>query len=81
MTGRKYVYGCSRRDFLKSVGIAGAAVAFPAIIPSGVLAADGRPGANDRIGIAVIGPGRQGSGLLSSAGGSGFRGRKWIFDI
>ena len=32
--------------------------------------AGGRPGANDRIGIAVIGPGRQGGGLLGSAGRS-----------
>jgi len=61
----------SRREFLgRSLVLGAAAVSAPYIIPSGVLAADGRPGANDRIGIAVIGPGRQGGGLLSSAGGS-----------
>ncbi len=40
-------------------------LAFPTLIPSGVLAAEGRPGANDRIGIGFIGMGRQASGLLS----------------
>lgn len=63
--------GLSRREFLgRSLAFGAAAVSAPYIIPSGVLAADGRPGANDRIGIAVIGPGRQGGGLLSSAGAS-----------
>ena len=42
----------------------GAAVAAPYLIPSGVLAAAGRPGANDRIGMAGIGIGRQGSATL-----------------
>jgi predicted dehydrogenase len=52
----------SRRQFLGSA----AAAAVPLFIPSGVLAAPGRPGANDRIGIAGIGIGRQGSGDLAS---------------
>ncbi len=61
----------SRREFLHRSATAGAvAVAAPYFIPSGVLAANGQPGANDRIGIGVIGPGRQGGGLLASAGGS-----------
>ncbi len=36
----------------------------PYLIPSGVLAAQGRPGANDRIGVGFIGIGRQASGNL-----------------
>jgi predicted dehydrogenase len=37
------------------------------VIPSGALARDGQPGANDRIGIAGIGIGRQGAGVLRGA--------------
>src|SRR5512141_2289427 len=48
----------SRREF---VGKAAAAFAIPTIIPSGVLSAPGRPGANDRIVIANIGVGGMGS--------------------
>jgi len=47
----------SRRAFL---GAAGAAVAFPHILPSGVRAAQGRPGANDRLTVAFIGVGGMG---------------------
>lgn len=58
----------SRREFLQRGVVAGAAaVALPYLIPSGVLAAEGRPGANDRIGIAGIGIGRQGNGVLHGA--------------
>lgn len=54
----------SRRVFLKrgSALIVGAAL--PRILPSGVLAAQGKPGANERIGVGFIGIGRQASGLL-----------------
>lgn len=44
----------SRRTFLKA---SAATLALPTIIPGGVLAAPGRPGANDRIRIGVIGCG------------------------
>jgi predicted dehydrogenase len=55
----------TRRRFLKcTTGVIGAAMATPYLIPSGVLAAAGQPGANDRIGIGVVGPGRQGSVVL-----------------
>lgn len=47
----------SRRGFLKA---AGATMALPYIIPSGVLAAPGRPGANDRLVLAHIGIGGMG---------------------
>ncbi len=58
----------SRRQFLhRSAAATAAGVAAPLLIPSGVLAAPGRPGANDRIGIAGVGIGRQGSGDLASA--------------
>jgi predicted dehydrogenase len=58
----------SRREFLRRGAAAGAACfALPYLIPSGVLAAAGQPGANDRIGIAGIGIGRQGEGVLRGA--------------
>jgi predicted dehydrogenase len=53
--------------------LAAAGVAVPYFVPSGVLAATrstgypGRPGANDKIGIAGVGIGRQGSGDLAAA--------------
>jgi predicted dehydrogenase len=47
----------SRRDLLKATA---AGVAFPYVIPSGVLAAPGRPGANDRIAVGHIGVGGMG---------------------
>ena len=58
----------SRRQFLRRGLLSGAAgIAMPYLLPSGVLAAAGRPGANDRIGIAGVGIGRQGSGVLAGA--------------
>jgi len=60
----------NRRSFVRRSGTVATAFAAPYFIPSGVLARDGKPGANDRIGIAVIGPGRQGGGLLGAAGNS-----------
>ncbi len=56
----------SRRGFLKT-GVAAAAA--PMILPSGVLAANGNPGANDRFVIGAIGAGRQGSGLTTRFAG------------
>jgi predicted dehydrogenase len=41
----------------------------PALIPSGVLAAQGAPGANDRIALGGIGIGRQGGGLIAQTRG------------
>ncbi|NUQ65364.1 MAG: Gfo/Idh/MocA family oxidoreductase, partial [Pirellulales bacterium] len=57
----------TRRQFLRRTTTAGAAVALPYFVPSGVLAAEGKPGANDKIGIAGIGIGRQGTGVLQNA--------------
>ena len=58
----------SRREFLHRTVLSGAAsFAVPHLIPGGVLAAAGKPGANDRIGIGGIGIGRQGSGVLAAA--------------
>lgn len=58
----------TRREFLRRTAVAGAAsFAMPYLIPSGVLAAPGQPGANDRIGVAGIGIGRQGTGVLHGA--------------
>ena len=58
MAGQRQV---KRRDFLAT---AGALVSAPCIIPSGVLAAAGRPGANDRITLGHIGVGGMGNGHL-----------------
>ncbi|NQU26275.1 MAG: Gfo/Idh/MocA family oxidoreductase [Candidatus Nealsonbacteria bacterium] len=55
----------SRRRFLRNS--AAATMAVPYLIPSGLLAAEGRPGPNDRIGIAGIGVGRQGGWKFLSA--------------
>ena len=58
----------SRRELLRRGAAATAAgMAVPYLVPSGVLAAKGKPGANERIGIAGIGIGRQGSGDLATA--------------
>ncbi len=54
-----------RRTFLKA---ASAAVAAPYIIPSGVLAAPGKPGANDRITVGHIGFGGRSRGLWQELG-------------
>lgn len=53
--------GISRRDLLKRAG----AVGIPAIIPASVLARPGRPGANDRIRVGVIGTGGMGTGHVA----------------
>ena len=52
----------TRRQFL---AIAGGVVAAPSIIPRDVLAAEGKPGANDRIGLGFIGVGRRGNQLMN----------------
>ena len=54
----------SRRRFIGQSVTAVAGVAMPTIIPAGVLAQPGRPGANDRIGIGYIGVGRRGNQLM-----------------
>jgi len=59
----------SRRRFLQTAAAAG--VAAPYVIPSGVLAQDGQPGPNDKIGLAGVGVGRQGGGVFRAAAGSG----------
>jgi predicted dehydrogenase len=55
----------SRRQFLRRSGsLAAGGAAAPYLIPSGVLASDARPGANDRIGVGYIGVGRRGNQLM-----------------
>ncbi len=55
----------SRRGLLKcaAAGVAGAA-AIPDLVPFGILAADGKPGANQRIRVGAIGVGNRASLLL-----------------
>jgi len=73
----------SRREFLKRAAVATAA-AFPAIIPSRVLGAPGRPGANGRIQVGVIGVGfraaKAGSCRRSESGqrGPAWRNAAWL---
>lgn len=62
-TTRRNNPGMSRRQFLAA---SAAAVAAPMILPTGVLAAKGRPGANDRIVTGHIGIGGMGSGHLNA---------------
>ncbi len=50
----------SRRSFLNKTALTGAAIAVPTIIPRHVMAAPGRPGANDRILTGHIGVGGMG---------------------
>jgi predicted dehydrogenase len=57
----------SRRQFLKRSSLAASTIALPYFIPSGVLAANGNPGANDRIGIGTIGLGRRMDSLLTES--------------
>jgi len=58
----------SRRIFLKrGIAAAAAGAALPTILPGGILAAPGRPGPNDKIGIGFIGIGRRASELLANA--------------
>ena len=58
-------FATSRRSFLRRGLQAAAGLGIPAIIPAGVFAANGQPGANDRIGIGFIGMGRQAGDLLA----------------
>ncbi len=67
----------ARRSFLKTSAAALGATAFglPQILPSGVLAAAGQPGANDRLIVGHIGVGGRGGGLLQEMMGLVLRGR------
>jgi len=56
----------TRRDFLRTSALAAAGAALPQVLPSGVLAAPGQAGANERIGVGIIGMGRQMGGLLQA---------------
>ncbi len=54
-----------RRTFLKTAAAASTVFVVPEVIPSGVLAAEGRPGANDRLVMGHIGVGGMGGYHLS----------------
>ncbi len=67
----------SRRRFLKRAGGAaavGAALGTPTVVPSRVLAAAGKPGANERLTIGHIGVGGMGTGHLNDMVGRMRRG-------
>ena len=52
----------SRRQFLHRAAAVG--FGLPLVVPARALAAPGRPGANDRIGIAYVGAGRRANQLM-----------------
>ena len=55
----------SRRQlFARAAAWTAGTVAVPCFIPAGALAAPGKPGPNDRIGIGYIGVGRRGNQLM-----------------
>lgn len=55
----------SRRRFLaQGLSLAGGATLLPLFVPAAALAAPGRPGANDRIGVGYIGAGRRARQLM-----------------
>jgi predicted dehydrogenase len=57
----------SRRTFLQTAGaVAGSALVLPHLIPSNVLAAQARSGANQRLSIALIGVGERGMNHLAN---------------
>jgi predicted dehydrogenase len=53
----------SRRGFIQH-SLAGATAAAPLLIPHHALAQGNRPGANDRVGVALIGCGRRGQSYI-----------------
>jgi hypothetical protein len=57
----------SRRQFLRTAGLGSATLAAPWIIPRTALAQPGRPGANDRVHIALF--------------GMGVRGKQWVDNL
>ena len=61
----------SRRRFLRQASaMAAGGMAVPCMIPSGVLAAPGRAGANDRIGIGWVGTGRRAHQMIHDLKGT-----------
>ena len=55
-----------RRSFLGRVGALGTGLfTMPWILPRRVLAAEGQPGPNDRVAVAIVGCGRRGENYLS----------------
>ena len=56
----------TRRGFVKSAAVAASVLARPWIVPHTALASPGRPGANDRVDIALFGMGVRGSQLVDN---------------
>jgi len=56
--------GLSRRSFLRRTAAGAAGISAHAFLSSGVLAAEGRAGANEKIGIGLVGCGGMGRGNL-----------------
>jgi predicted dehydrogenase len=54
----------SRRRLLAGGAALASPLVVPCLIPAGVLSAEGRPGANNRIGVGYVGVGRRGTQLM-----------------
>ena len=54
----------SRREFVRQAASAAGGLALPYLIPSSVLAAPGRPGANDRVHVGMIATGHRANDLI-----------------
>jgi predicted dehydrogenase len=61
----------NRRDFIKSAAAAGAALAFPTIIPGSALGADGKVAPSNRLVMGALGVGGQGSANMHGFLGNG----------
>jgi predicted dehydrogenase len=60
----------SRRDFIRQITATGTAgITVPYFIPAGVLGREGKPGANDKIGVGLIGCGGMGRSNLKACAG------------
>ena len=67
MTGSKF----SRRKALKAAAAAAGGIAIPYWVPGSVLAAPGKPGANDRVVIGFIGSGHRANQLMDQVPAGG----------
>jgi predicted dehydrogenase len=56
---------CSRRRFLGSAAVAAAGISVPYVVPTTARGAVGKPGANQRVIVGVIGTGIRGKDLIS----------------
>jgi len=66
-TPRRSLLLKTRRHFLKRSAVAASALAVPYFVPRSVLGSPGKPGANDRVSVGIIGFGTRGNQLVGYA--------------